>query len=167
MSRVRLREARATDAATIADVHAASIRELGPEAYDDRQVRAWRSNVDPERYPLEEADARMIVAERGDDGLVGFGLLDLEPNDADDPSVGTIGAVYVHPEHVREGIGRTILETLESIARDAGLETLGLTASKNAIGFYERQGYEGVETVALEMTDGVSLEALRMRKQLD
>ncbi|WP_226480901.1 GNAT family N-acetyltransferase [Natrinema amylolyticum] len=165
---VSVREATPADADAIADVHTASARELGGEAYDDRQIRAWLANVHPERYPLAEPGYRIVVAEReADDRIAGFGLLDLEPSDREDESTGRIGAVYVHPDHAREGVGRAILAALETAARDAGLERLALTSSRNAIDFYRRQGYEGVETVALEMQDGVPLECLRMRKRLD
>ncbi|ELY41969.1 GNAT family N-acetyltransferase [Natronorubrum tibetense] len=167
-ARVRIREAESTDAESITDVHAASIRELGPAAYDAEQVRAWLSNVPPEGYPLEDPDHHVVVAESedgDDDRIVGFGLLDYDPDGSDD-STGEIGAVYVHPAHVREGVGRAILAALESAASDAGLETLVLTASRNAIDFYRRQGYEGVETVSLEMEPGVGLECLRMRTVL-
>ncbi|WP_049922068.1 GNAT family N-acetyltransferase [Halopiger djelfimassiliensis] len=166
-SRVRVRDATAADAEVIADVHAASIRELGSEAYDDEQIRAWLSNVDPERYPLGEPGFHVVIAERDDGEIVGFGLLDREPSDLEDPAAGTVGAVYVRPDHAREGVGSAILETLESAASEAGLERLVLTASRNAIEFYRRRGYEGVETVALEMADDVSLECLRMRTRLE
>lgn len=168
---IALRDATADDAAAIADVHAASIREFGADGYDDRQVRAWLANVHPERYPLEESGFCAIVAERdadtdGDNAdVVGFGLLDREPADCDG-ATGRITAVYVHPDHVRGGVGSAILAALETAARDAGLETLVLTASVNAIAFYERAGYEGCETVSLEF-DGVALACLRMRKRLE
>lgn len=164
--RLSLREATSADAASIADVHEASICALGSDGYDDEQVRAWLSNAHPERYPLEEDGFRVVVADHEADGVVGFGLLDCEPAGRDDPLTGEIGAVYVHPNHARRGIGRAMLEALESAARDAGLETLVLTASRNAVAFYERQGYEGVETVRLEMQDDVALACLCMRKAL-
>ncbi|WP_382281384.1 GNAT family N-acetyltransferase [Halostagnicola sp. GCM10023243] len=166
MTDVRVREATPTDADAIAAVHAAAIRELGSGDYDDRQRRAWLANVHPERYPIEETDAgiHVLVAER-DDRLVGFGWLDRNSSGRDE-SVGEIVAVYVRPDAVREGVGREILERLEGVARDAGLESIVLVASKHAIDFYRRQGYEGDETVVLEMTDDVSLAALRMRKRL-
>jgi putative acetyltransferase len=166
--RVRIRAATPADAEAIADVHATSVRELGGEAYDDRQIAAWLATVRPERYPLSESGFRLLVAERTDgDEIVGFGLLDLEPSSCDGDSTGRIGVVSVDPDRAREGIGRSILAALEAAARDCGLETLVLTASKNAIGFYDRLGFEGVDTLALEMVEGVALECLQMRKRLD
>lgn len=166
VSRVRIRDAVPADADAIADVHAAAVRELGGDAYDEREVRAWLANVHPERYPIGETEAgiRVVVAER-DGRLVGFGWVDCDPSGRDD-STGEIVAVYVTPDTVREGVGGTILDRLERVAREAGLETIVLVASKNAIDFYRQQGYEAIETVALEMADDVSLAGFRMRKRL-
>lgn len=166
VTEVRVREATPADADTIAAVHAAAVRELGGGDYDDQQVRAWLENVHPERYPIEETDVgiHVLVAER-EDRLAGFGWLDCDSSGRDE-SVGEIVAVYVRPDVVREGVGSVLLDRLEGVARDAGLETLVLVASKHAIDFYRRQGYEGEETVVLEMADDVSLAGLRMRKRL-
>ncbi|RQG92135.1 GNAT family N-acetyltransferase [Natrarchaeobius chitinivorans] len=160
---VRIREATATDAVGIEDVHAASIRELGSDAYDDRQVEAWLSHVHSERYPVGESGFRVVVADYGG-SIVGFGLLEFDPADLDE-STAEIGAVYVHPDDAREGVGSAILGDLESAARDRGVEALELTASRNAIAFYERHGYEGHDAASLEMQEGVTLECQRMRKR--
>ncbi|WP_247003013.1 GNAT family N-acetyltransferase [Halosolutus gelatinilyticus] len=168
MSAVRVRSATLDDVASIADVHQAAILELGSEVYDEEQVRAWIANVHPERYPIDDREngIHIVVAEReADDRVVGFGWLDRDSSDRPE-STGEVVAVYVHPEHTREGVGSTVLDRLEAVARDEGLEELVLAASKNAIDFYRRRGYEADETVALDMTDEVSLEALRMRKRL-
>ncbi|MDG5820165.1 GNAT family N-acetyltransferase [Natronococcus sp. A-GB7] len=165
MSSAGVRRAKSDDSEAIADVHAAAIRDRGPE-YDERELRAWLANVHPERYPIGEREAGIdvVVAER-DDRLVGFGWLDRDPAERDG-STGEVVAVYVRPDAVREGIGTAILERLEGIAREAGLAELVLVASKNAIGFYRDRGYDPDETVALEMTADVSLAGLRMRKRL-
>ncbi|MEY7848855.1 GNAT family N-acetyltransferase [Natrarchaeobius sp. A-rgal3] len=161
---VRVREATATDAVDVEDVHAAAIRELGSDAYDDRRIEAWCSHVHSERYPVGESGFRVVVADR-DGEIVGFGLLECDPSDLE-ASTGEIGAVYVHPDDARDGIGSAILADLEDAARESGLEALELTASRNAIPFYRRRGYEGCETVFLEMQEGVRLECLRMRTRL-
>lgn len=163
--RIALRPATPADGEAIVDVHVASIRGLGPDAYDPAQVAAWAANKRPERYPLESDSTRAIVAEleAGDETedanpIVGFGWIDLES--------GEVTAVYVHPDYARRGVGRTILERLEAVARTAGLETLTLTASLNAVPFYERRGYERVERIEHE-TGGETLECVRMRRELD
>ncbi|RKD95969.1 GNAT family N-acetyltransferase [Halopiger aswanensis] len=165
-STVRVREAADGDATAMADIHAAAIRERGSDTYDDEQLEAWLANVHPERYPIDDGGFCALVAETDWDDLVGFGLLDLEPS-AYGSDTGRIKSIYVRPDAARTGVGTALIDRLEAAAREAGLEQLALTASENAIEFYERQGYEGVDTRTLEMEDGVTLPALRMRKRLD
>ncbi len=155
---VTLRPATSEDGEALVEVHVASIRELGPAAYDPEQVEAWAANKRPDRYPLEDESTRAVVADRESHGIVGFGWVDLE--------AGEVTAVYVHPDHARQGVGRSILEYLETAAREAGLESLGLTASVNAARFYERVGYEPVEHVDHDI-NGERLECVRMRTELD
>lgn len=156
---VTLRLATPADGEALVEVHVASIRELGPAAYDPEQVEAWAANKRPDRYPLEDESTHAVVAEadRESDDIVGFGWVDLE--------AGEVTAVYVHPDHARQGVGRAILEHLETAAREAGLESLGLTASVNAAPFYERFGYEPVEHVDHDI-NGERLECVRMRTEL-
>lgn len=155
-SPVTIRLATPADGEALVEVHVASIRELGPAAYDPEQVEAWAANKRPDRYPLGDESTHAVVAES--DEIVGFGWVDLE--------AGEVTAVYVHPDHARQGVGRAILEHLETAAREAGLESLGLTASVNAARFYERFGYEPVERVDHDI-NGEILECVRMRTELE
>ncbi|MCU4743917.1 GNAT family N-acetyltransferase [Halobacteria archaeon AArc-m2/3/4] len=157
---IPLRPATPADGEALVEVHVASIRELGPAGYDPEQVEAWAANKRPDRYPLGDESTHAVVAEAGpeSDEIAGFGWVDLE--------AGEVTAVYVHPDHARRGVGGTILEHLETAAREAGLESLGLTASVNAAPFYERFGYEPVEHVDHDI-NGEILECVRMRTALE
>lgn len=154
-----VREARPSDAEAIADIHVAAIEAFGPEAYDEAEVEAWASREDPpeDHYTLDDPDAHWIVAER-DGERAGFGHLD--------PKDGEIVAVYVHPDHARHGVGSTILAGLEGYARGVGLAEVTLTASLNAVPFYERTGYERVRPVVHETSTGVALDCVEMGKSL-
>jgi putative acetyltransferase len=158
---VRVREARPDDRSAIRDCHVAAIRVFGPDAYEDRQVAAWADKGDPEDdYPVEASGHYLVVAER-DDHVVGYGHL--VPTEAE------IRAVYVHPDAARDGVGTTVLDALEARARDLALDSLRLWASLNAVGFYERAGYErvGRETV-MKIHDGenVDIEVVEMENPL-
>lgn len=161
---VTVRPATPEDAPTILDAHVASIRAFGPRTYDDRQVAAWATKDGPEQYPIEDDDQYLVVAEVAGHGgtadeLAGFGAVDLDD--------GEVWAVYVHPDHARAGVGSALLADLEETAREDGFESLTLVASLNAVGFYERHGWKGIEEVTIENTGGVEMDCLVMRKEFE
>lgn len=52
-----------------------------------------------------------------------------------------IRAMYTHPDHVRRGIGRLILDTSEAAAKACGFSDLEMAATEAGRPFYERCGY--------------------------
>ena len=98
-----VRTARERDLPAVGDLHVAAIEAFGSETYDDAEVEAWATTDDPpaERYDL--AEGHWVVAERGGD-VAGFGHLD--------PDAAEVVAVYVHPDHAREGVGAAVLAAL-------------------------------------------------------
>lgn len=171
-----VREASPDDVAAIRAVHAASIQGLAASHYDADQIESW-SDVDADDYALPAEGFHVVVAEEdgvggegaegeqdgaegaGEGGsIAGFGALDLES--------GEVRAVYVHAQHAGEGVGSSILRALEERAARAGLADLHLTASLNAVPFYERHGWVSTEPTTHELGDGVELEAQAMEKSL-
>ena len=160
---LQVRPAVPDDALPVFALHVASIRALGPEAYDPDQVRAWaRKDHGPDAYPIEEDDHHFVVAERGEE-IAGFG--DLVPDSEEVDADADVRAVYVHPDHVGRGVGAAILAELEGYARGAGVASIGITASLNAVGFYERAGYERLREDAYD-TGGTELDVVVLRKEL-
>jgi len=88
-----------------------------------------------ERYDT----ADLLVGER-DGEVAGFGEWD----------DGEVVACYVHPDHARTGVGSALLERLHEELREAGYDRATLTSSLNAVGFYERYGYEAVDRRVLD-----------------
>lgn len=158
---VRVRIATDADAESIHQLQVRAIRALGPSAYDQRQVAAW-ADVDGEgeRFPIGNDDHYLVVAER-DSRLIGYGHFVPQQNE--------VRAVYVDPDHVRGGIGSTILAHLEGYANGRGCERVGLWASRNAIEFYKRMGYValGDERIVKEYQgETVELPVVVMEKRL-
>lgn len=56
--------------------------------------------------------------------------------------------------------------TRELVVAEAGRRVVGLRAVLNAVGFYERHGYERVERVTTETTNGVAVDVVRMERRL-
>ena len=153
-----VRRTTSDDAPAILSLHVASIRAFGPDAYDEREVEAWATkDHGPEGYPVEDDRRRMFVAEAAD-AVAGFGQVNVDDSE--------VVAVYVHPDHARRGVGSALLSRLEAEVRDEDLDSLALTASLNAVPFYERMGYEPVAEVTHATTDEVDLTCVRMGKKL-
>lgn len=153
---VSIREARPEDAQSVRDVHAASIRALGRFHYDEQQIDSW-SDLDDVEYPITEEDTYVVVAE--EDGIiVGFGEMDLDG--------GQLRAIYVSPAESRRGVGTALLRELEAVAQANGLDELHLSASLNAVPFYEHHGYRPGEDTTHESSGRVELEVIRMEKPL-
>lgn len=175
---VRVRHARPADAEAVCAVHGASVRELGPAAYDDEQVAAWDHDRDPADYAVTDPTATFVVAEEfGEsagvappDGLLGFA--ELRPAGGDyfervPDDYGEVRAVYVHPDVARRGVGTRLLDRVERSARRAGRRGLGLHASLNAVEFYERAGYDRLVELDHEFGDsGVTGTVVEMGKRL-
>jgi N-acetylglutamate synthase-like GNAT family acetyltransferase len=87
----------------------------------------------PEAIGESICSGNCVVAE-ADGHLVGFGTLNVEKAEID--------AVFARPDCLRSGVGGKLLVSLEQLARDAGIKTLGLSSSLNAVRFYEAGGYK-------------------------
>lgn len=173
---VTVRDATDDDRIAVSDLHVDSVQELGSEAYDENVVRAWiGDDRDSDGYPIGDADVEFIVAER-DGEVAGFGEVgNVDPADypalvdgSDDAlaATGEIRAVYVHPDHARSGVGTALLAELERRAHRYGFDSLVLTASLNAVPFYEHHGYEAVAELVHEFGGEVEGGAVVMRTSL-
>ncbi|PSP74853.1 hypothetical protein BRC81_16875 [Halobacteriales archaeon QS_1_68_20] len=108
----------------------------------------------------------------GDAGpVVAFGSLTFAaPEDYEAEADAEVTGVYVHPEAASQGVGSAVLADLERRARAGGVATLGLSASLNAVAFYEDHGYERVRAYVHEFSaaasTGVEGTVVEMRKDL-
>ena len=130
-----VRPATPEDAEVLPALHSDAVEAFGPDHYTAERVDHWSSRGErtPEDYPVDEPGEHVTVCVR-DGEVAGFGHLAVAERE--------VHAVYVHPDHARRGVGSALLAELEGFARGRGLETLDLQSSLNAVGFYERAGYE-------------------------
>jgi len=77
-----------------------------------------------------------------------------------------IRAMYTHPDHVRRGIGRMILDHCEQAARAQGFAAVELMGTAGGVPLYASCGYQPIERADAEV-DGVSVPLTRMRKALN
>ena len=124
-SRVTIRPATPTDAATIANVFLASFHATYdfPLAHTDEQVREWiRDELLPAGVTWVALDA---------DGTV-VALMAVKPGDLDH--------LYVRPDLLGQGIGRRLLDVAKAESPD-GLTLYTFQVNARARRFYERNGF--------------------------
>ncbi|HPQ62494.1 MAG TPA: GNAT family N-acetyltransferase [Bacillota bacterium] len=106
-----------------------------------------------------------IVAET-DGQIVGFACYS-ETRDTDMSDTGEIQALYVLKKYQKQGIGAALLKRCEQILkRHSKIMLYVLAENKNAIGFYEHNGFrlDGV-TKDPEVMPGITLHEMRMVKE--
>ena len=77
-----------------------------------------------------------------------------------------IRAMYTHPDHIRRGIGKILLEIGENAAKREGFKNIELGATASGIILYERCGYSVIEDLSEPDEDGIIVPIIRMRKKL-
>jgi putative acetyltransferase len=169
---VEIRPATPADAESVRHVHRASIEDLDSSAYTQEQVNAWARGCESADYvaAITSDDLYFIIAE-DDEEVLGFGSLCFESPSEYEASVDAeITGVYVHPSVTRNGVGTEILTNLEQEARECECSTLGLSASLNAVPFYEHHDYERVRAYIHEFSrsasTGVDGQIIEMKKEL-
>jgi putative acetyltransferase len=158
---VSLREASPEDAAVMAHIQSASLRENGEEYYTDEQL-AHLAPAEPDAETIPEDEftddsCRPIIAEL-DGEIVGWGSIYLNEN--------VLAATFVDPDYTGQGTGRAIVEKLEAIARQEDVEELTVPASLNAVGFYETLGYKKQREIDASDPDTPEIPSVELTKQL-
>lgn len=152
-----IRAAITSDVEAIAAVRASAIRDVCGPSYDPSQIQAWISSKTPQDYVRALLHRPVFVAVR-DGGVVGFSELD--------SSTGEVCAVYVHPDALREGVGRELLQAVETCATELALVQLNLHATLNAIPFYQAHGFVLEAMTSFPIGPDASLACARMHKRL-
>ncbi|MEK7594353.1 MAG: GNAT family N-acetyltransferase [Patescibacteria group bacterium] len=97
----------------------------------------FRDEIEVDRNP----ETVHAVAFSGD-VLVGSGLLLPLSETVDDIHDFKIANVAVRPKYKKNQVGSKILDFLEDIAADLGAPSVGVDATSQAAGFYEKLGYQ-------------------------
>jgi GNAT superfamily N-acetyltransferase len=174
-----LRVATNIDVDALAAVMRASVLELFPRFYDQRQTASAAvhiAHVDPTLI----ADRTYFVHHVGGEvvacgGWSRRGRLYTGSGDQDDDDrlldprtdAAHIRAMFVRPDWTRRGLGRAILEAGQEAARAEGFRRLDLMATLPGVALYQAFGFHAVEPVVLTMPDGVAIDAVAMERPID
>lgn len=168
--------------ATPADVDAlrtlmdAAITELQKPFLDPRQIESSRMIMGLDTQLIEDGTYFVVKAcgaiagcggwsrratLYGGDQTPGRSAVLLDPHR--DPA--RVRAMYTHPAHARQGIGRLILTLCETAARAEGFVRVELMATMSGEPLYLACGYEPVERVQ-DDRGGTPVPLIRMLKKL-
>ncbi|WP_320776227.1 GNAT family N-acetyltransferase [Streptomyces sp. CRN 30] len=97
-------------------------------------------------YDAYDAGAVHVLAVRADGVPLGTGRLltgtAAAGKTGGDPAVGSLGRLAVNRAARGLGVGAALVRAIEDAARGRGLTAVDLHAQTQALGFYERLGYE-------------------------
>jgi len=98
----------------------------------------------------------------GGDHSAGRDAALLDP--ARDPA--RVRAMYTHPDHVRKGVGRLILDACEAAAAGEGFTRCELAGTMAGEPLYRACGYHQIERFSAPTSSGVEVPLVRMGKAL-
>jgi putative acetyltransferase len=158
LNAIEIRAGRPDDAAEIAALFHASVRQVAARHYSDDQVRAWSPTApDPARFVTRLTDGRtFIVATVRGGAILAYG--DLERN-------GHIDHLYARPDVAGKGVAQLVYDRLEQAAHQSGIARLFVEASEPASRFFAKRGFRIVERNDFELA-GVPIHNFRMEKLL-
>jgi putative acetyltransferase len=145
-----IREAVVDDAEEMKNLHHRSVLELCSADYEIEQLEDWIHEHPLEKYQQRLMVHRSFIAEI-DGKMVGYVRWN--------PASNELCSIFVHPDHVRQGIATKLMKTAYEDVQSFGVNELWLDASLTAVPFYESEGWERVN----QMMHG-SLACVRMKK---
>lgn len=140
------------DISIITDLQTLAIYELQKGYLDDAQIKASQASMGLDTQLIADGtyfcvfDGKTLVGcggwsyratLYGGNHSAGRSARELDPK----TDRARIRAMYTHPDHVRRGIGRLILDTSETAAKAWGFSDLEMAATEAGRPFYERCGY--------------------------
>jgi GNAT superfamily N-acetyltransferase len=159
-------QASTSDGAAVTALLQASYPVLMDQAYAAATLAQFLPVI-TKSNPVLLASGRFYVA-RKDDAVVGCGgWSDERPGSQERiQGLGHIRHFAVHPQCVRQGIGRAIMNRCELEARATGVELLVCYSSLNAEQFYASLGFDRIAPLEVAIGPIIRMPAVHMEKRL-
>jgi ribosomal protein S18 acetylase RimI-like enzyme len=169
---MRIREATPADARAIAEIHVRSWQAAYRGQLTDDYLDGLRveDRLEQHRHSLEAPmpDWRTWVVE-DEDVVVGFAVTGPSQDADADPKTGELYAIYLEPDRVGTGLGRTLFEHAVGDLRDRGFHTATLwvlETNEQARRFYDVAGWKPDGTLTTERVDCEMRPTVRYRAEL-
>ncbi len=153
-----IRAFRADDADHLPGIFREAVSRLGPVAYSREQVAAWLTR-------LPEASQFRGHARDGSDIFIATDEADLPVGYVLCHPDGHLDQLYCHPDHGRHGLGRQLVEAVETAALQRRLPAITTHASEIARPLFEQSGYDILRRRDFQL-GGVPIHNYAMMKRL-
>ena len=150
----RLRRGRPEDADALWVLRTRCVRELCSAAYPPEVIAPWAASPPPVHYRDLIGQGGCIVAEDDAGIVLGYGIVDREDNEID--------GLFVDPDCGGRGIGSVLMHALQALADPA--RPLVLSASLNAVSFYQAAGFKPLREETYPHPSGLALASVRMQR---
>jgi len=150
---IEIRLAKSEDSEKILELQANSLRVLSSQDYNPRQIESLIRSQKSARFINE-----IIFVAECSKRLVGFASLLVHTPQ--------IGAMFVHPDFVRQGIGTRLLTAIESAAIEKRYQAIYVLSSLSAVKFYQANGYEVIGKLGFWSENKNWIPCKNMHKQI-
>ena len=145
------RQFRNADAQSVSELIIANLKQINSQYYPENVINRMVKLYTP-KHLIETAQKQLVLVAEELDEIVGTATI----------SKNFFGSVFVRPDMHGKGIGNKVMDSLEQLAKQNGLEEVKLHASINAVNFYTKRGYKKIGKVS----DAKFGESFEMVKQL-
>lgn len=142
------------DVTTLWALRTRCVRELCSSHYPPEVIAPWSASPPPVQYQRLLGQGGCVAAEDAQGALLGFAVFDADANEVD--------ALFVDPDCGGQGIGQALMRKVLAMA-DPQRDVV-LSASLNAVPFYQRQGFIAEGEEAYPHPSGVALASVKMRR---
>jgi len=151
------RSATGADMAALWELRTRAVRATCASHYPPDVIETWCATLPPAALPLRVRAGEAVVAEENGQ-VIGYAILNQD--------TGEVDAAFVEPAHQGRGIALRLMRELETMARLRGLARMFLSASLNAVLFYERAGFVPVREEVYPHRSGIGIRSVFMEKRL-
>lgn len=131
-----IRTATAEDALAISEVVITALAESNARDYPPEVIASVQANFGPQQV-LELMAVREVLVADFEGRVLGTASLDGD----------VVRTVFVAPAAQGQGVGRRLMERVEALAREGGVEVLRVPSSITAEGFYAGLGFSVVQQI--------------------